>query len=574
MKILRVKITNYRNLNDLDIFFDPDINFIVGETSVGKTNLLSLFHTIFNWRSFYESDFQDPTIPISLEFEISLNELQKGHFEDLFSPDNSNNINILAIQDSPDEVIQFFHKESGTSISPSLMKRINYIYYDSQRNPGSELSFDKRKGVGKFLNHLYSKYLESHEVDDIDFINKSELEGLLGYINANLIKIKSFKDFSIKANTDEDVRNLLARIINLRDDQNFELQRSGYGLQFASMISLAILEKLLGKNVSKDKYFFEDENGLKFSSMIIGLDEPEIHLHPYMQRSLVRYLLKLIQNKDAEFIELISELFSFNGFIGQIIISTHSPNILLSSYKQIIHLYRDRDNNILSKNGTKIDLDPKIEKHLGKNMPYIKEAFFSRCVVLVEGDTEVGALPEFAIKLNIDLDDAGISIIQAGSADSIPPLMKLLDEFGILCISIMDGDKKSATYASIENLYFTDQHDFEEEVVKKCFDRSSVDLLFQIVKENDSNQENRVIQKQKLNNTIRKYALDLAEVNIDYAFTEDNPDILYALYLSWLDINKSILLGKTIGQALDKDNIPNAFKNMLIEAERLSQDAQ
>ena len=127
MKILRVKITNYRNLNDLDIFFDPDINFIVGETSVGKTSLLSLFHTIFNWRSFYESDFQDPTIPISLEFEISLNELQKGHFEDLFSPDNSNNINILAIQDSPDEVIQFFHKESGTSISPSLIVASNPI---------------------------------------------------------------------------------------------------------------------------------------------------------------------------------------------------------------------------------------------------------------------------------------------------------------------------------------------------------------------------------------------------------------------------------------------------------------
>lgn len=573
MKILKIGISNYRNLDEIEVCFHPNVNFIVGETNLGKTNLLSLLNTIFNWRSFLESDFSDPEKSIEIELQISLDNIEKGHFEDLFSPEESDKINISAIQNSPDDNIQFFHTETETSISPALLKRLNYIYYDSLRNPSNELTFDKRKGVGKFLNHLYAKFLEKNDIEDIDFINKHKLEGLLKFINECLGKIKSFKDFSISANADSDVRNLLARIICLKDDQDFNLQQSGYGIQYTSLICLTIFEKLMGRGLSRNKEYFEDEDGKKYASMILGLDEPEIHLHPYMQRSLIKYLMKIIDNKDSEFIELISNLFSLDGFLGQIIICTHSPSVTLSSYKQIIRLYKDEDDTLSVKNGPKIRLPKNLEKQLNKNMPYIKEAFFSKCVILVEGDTEVGAFPEFAATLGIDLDGNGISIIQAGSADSIPPLMKLLNKFGILNIGVMDKDKKNEKYVKIKNLYFTDKFDFEDDVVSTCFKMKKRDVLLGIIEGNDPKGKNRVIENEKLNSIIKKYDIELDKLEDNYDFTVSDPDIMYSVILAWLDINKSILLGKIIGETLDEDLIPKVFKEVLRRAERISSNA-
>ena len=572
MKLKKINICNYRNLNGIQIRFHSQANFIVGENNLGKSNFLSLLNIIFNWRSFKESDFFDLDEPIEIELQISLDEIEKGHFADLFSPDDSDSISISAIQNSPYENIIFSHTESKTSISPKLLREVNFIYYDSLRNPNNELTFDKKRGVGKFLNHLYTKYLENSETEDIDFIDKAELGELLQFINDLLIKIKAFKDFSISANTDNDARNLLARIICLKDDRDFNLQQSGYGVQYISLICLTIFEKLISRLHAKKKNYFEDKKGKKYSSIILGLDEPEIHLHPYMQRSIVKYLLKIVENKDDDFIELLSSLFTIDGLLGQIIICTHSPSILLSSYKQIIRFYKDNNNNLLVKCGSELNLPTNLEKQLNKNMPYVKESFFSKCVILVEGDTEIGAFPEFAETLGIDLDGNGISIIQAGSADSIPPLMKLLNKFGILNIGVMDQDKKNDKYEKIKNLYFTEQYDFENDVVNTCFENEEKDVLLRLIEDNDSKGKERAIEKDKINSTIKKYDLELDEIDDNYDFNVDDSTILYSVILAWLDINKSIILGKLIGEVLSEGNIPNIYKKVLKAAERMSRN--
>lgn len=359
----------------------------------------------------------------------------------------------------------------------------------------------------------------------------------------------------------------------MKDDQDFNLQQSGYGVQYISLICLTIFEKLMNSGLAKDRKYFEDEEGKIYASMILGLDEPEIHLHPYMQRSLIKYLMKIIDNKDEDFTELISNLFSLDGFLGQIIICTHSPSILLSSYKQIIRIYKDENGDLSVKNGPQIRLSMNLEKQLNKNMPYVKEAFFSKCVILVEGDTEIGAFPEFAETLGIDLDGNGISIIQAGSADSIPPLIKLFNRFGILNIGLMDRDKKNDEYERASNLYFTEEYDFEDDVVNTCFKNDEEDVLLDLIEENDPKGKDRVIEIEKLNSIIKKYDLDLDEIVEGHDFHVDDSDILSSVILAWLDINKSIILGKLIGESLSELNIPNTFKEILTEAERISRNA-
>lgn len=155
MKLKTIEIKNYRNLDGIKLRFHPVINFLVGETNMGKSNFLSLLNIIFNRTSFSETDFSDPREPIEVLLKLTLDDIEKGLFEDLFDPKESDNINITARQETIDDNIQFFHEESGTNIPARTVKCLNYIYYDSLRNPSSELTFDKRKGVGRFLEPYF-----------------------------------------------------------------------------------------------------------------------------------------------------------------------------------------------------------------------------------------------------------------------------------------------------------------------------------------------------------------------------------------------------------------------------------
>lgn len=571
MKLKEVEIKNYRNLDGIKLTFDPTTNFLVGETNLGKSNFLAMLNTIFNRASFSETDFYDPQKPIEVSLTLALDDIEIGLFEDLFDPDESDSINISAKQETIDDNIQFFHVESGLNIPPSSVKCLNYVYYDSLRNPANELTFDKRKGVGRFLNHIFNKYLEAEGIEDMDLVDKEGLSKLLNFINQNLSKIKSFQEFSILANLEEDTQNLLARIVTLKDEKNLDLKRSGYGVQFLSLICLSIFEKLLTPSkYRREKGGFEDDEGKKYVPLLLGLDEPEIHLHPYMQRSLIRYLMKIIKNKDSGFMEVISDIFSIDRFLGQIIITTHSPNILLSDYRQIIRFYKVDKDQIVVKNGQEITLEEGIEKHLLKNMPYVKEAFFSKCVILVEGDTELGAFPVFARKLRIDLDDYGISVIQAGSADSIPPLMTMLDQFGINSVGLIDRDKYDEKFEELENLHTTDFKDFEDEIVSICLVNDEEDVLKDLIKNNDTKGLRRKIDKNKLNSIIRKYRIKMEDVEEDYDFRTDDTEVLYPMFLAWLDINKSIVLGRAVAQTLPRRLFPPKFKEVIEAAVELS----
>lgn len=573
MKLRTIEVKNYRNLDGIKLIFDPVINFLVGETNLGKSNFLSLLNTIFNRTSFNEVDFNNLEEPIEISFKLTLDNIEIGLFEDLFDPNENNSINIIAKQETIDDNIQFLHEESGTNIPASSVKCLNYIYYDSLRNPSTELTFDKRKGVGRFLNHIFNKYLQVEGIEDIDFIDREGLDKLLKFINENLSKIKSFQEFSILANLEDDTQNLLARIVTLKDEKNLNLQSSGYGVQFLSLICLTIFEKLLiTSKYKREKGVFEGDDGNKYIPLLLGLDEPEIHLHPYMQRSLIKYLMRIIANKDSDFIDVISNIFSIDRFLGQIIISTHSPNILLSDYKQIVRFYKGDKDEIVVKNGQEISLESNVEKHLLKNMPYVKEVFFSKCVILVEGDTELGAFPVFAKNLKIDLDDYGISVIQAGSAGSIPSLIKLLEEFGVNTVGLIDSDKYDEKYKDIENLYSTDKQDFEEEIVSICIEKNQSNLLKDVVKNTDTRELYRKINKKKLNSIIDKYNIDMEDVDMDYDFSTENMGLLYPVFLAWLDINKSIVLGRIIAEGLPERFIPQKFKEVIKKALEVSKN--
>lgn len=576
MRIIKVGIKNYRNLDNIEVHFNPDINFIIGENDLGKSNFLDMLDTIFNYRRFSEEDFFEKDKPIQIDFSLALNEIERGLFEDYFDPENDKIINIIGQQEVYDEDLRYLHKESGEEIHYSKLRSVNFLKYDSLRTPKEELSFYRRKGVGKFLSYLVNRFITEDYTED-SFIKKDSINLIIEDINKIFEKIRLIKDFMISVSVEKELTDLIFRMLTLKDSKGIEIQKSGHGVQFSVLIMLYLLERLM--QIVEDKrhheYIFsaKDKNTI---SLVFGMDEPEIHLHPYMQRSLMNFVCNLLKNREEHFSSLVKELFDIDSFDGQAIVVSHSPNILLNNYKYIVRFYK-KNSEIKVTSGSKLHLAPEIEKHLLKNFPYIKESFFSKCVIIVEGDTEFGSLPLWAEKIIGNMDEMGIAIISGGSKNSIIPISKLLDEFKIPNTSIVDKDDFSESkYDSVLNLFITDKRDFEEELVETIIASGQIKILFELVKDYDIISLEKSIQKAKLNDIASKYEININWNIKDYKFLEietlDNQENLKkAMFLSWLDINKSIILGRYIGEKITQECIPEKYKMVIEKAKVLSQ---
>ena len=130
-----VSIKNYRNLSNVIFRFDREMNFIVGENSIGKTNLIEMLNRLICIGKFNEDDFNKIKEPIRIDFQIEYNEDELGFFENEFDIDDEYSITITAYQENVDARIEYCHTESEAYINPKTIKMLNFLYYSSLRSP-------------------------------------------------------------------------------------------------------------------------------------------------------------------------------------------------------------------------------------------------------------------------------------------------------------------------------------------------------------------------------------------------------------------------------------------------------
>ncbi len=552
MEITFIKIINYRNLNGLEVDINKDINFIVGENNIGKSNFQNCLLKVLSCKSFQKEDFTDETQKISVEMSFHLNSDEIGIFDDLVDPMNREMINIVSLQESPDEYIKYYHKETGETIPNSLIKRVNVISYDSLRNPKNEINFSKTNGAGAFLNFVVKKYIDCYDGSGI--LKKSEVKKVEKYILNSLGNLTAFNRFGIKPKVEIDEVDVLSRVLLLKDENNINIPENGYGVQFNILIMLSLLEKIIEfRKRAKD-------TDTEFSALLI-FDEPEIHLHPYLQRTLIKEIYRLALGQDVKFNNLLREYFGITKISAQIIITTHSPNMLDDDYTKIIRMYK-KDDFTAAVSCASLMLNSKEKKQLLMQFEYIKEAVFSRAAIIVEGESEFGSFKLFAETIGVDFDKEGIALIKAGGADSILPIIKLFNKLAIKAVGVIDNDKKiEKSLPDEEFLFYTKSKCFDSEVVKRVIHNKSYDILETILDEYDSQSNNRCIQQKKLNDIIQMFKYKKINADKNYRFKDvgtTNP-LYEVMYVSWFSINKGILLGKTIGAHLDKKNIPVCY---------------
>lgn len=492
-----VEINNYRNLTGKTITFNDTLNFLIGENNIGKTNILELINICLAIGKFAETDFMDITLPIKIKFKVKYSNEEIGYFEDNFDVDDSNSITLVAVQDSVDERINYYHDTPNqTKIGMATIRTMNILYYYAQRMPSKEVDFRKTSGSGKVLNYLIQHSLEQSEIQEKDILKKTKLKNIVKNVNIQIKKINTITGDSVSAYVETEVDKLVCRLLGLGDENGRELSSLGEGVQYAFNILLQIIEIIYNVKVTRKPEDFEERlinrDGKKLFPLFLVLDEPEVHQHPYRQRSLIRKIKALIENNNQEFLKLLKDLFDIDGLTGQIFIATHSPNILLDNYRQFIRLYKSTgtDSQLKIVSGMNVVIDDKLYKHMLHNFIYLKEAMFSKCIIFVEGDTENGAIPVFAERMGLDMDERGIGVIKLDGADSVKRCMALYKSFGIKSIALIDKDKKES-YSSEPDIYFTKANDYEEDVydnfkltdyLKSCKELSGVEPYIPILR--------------------------------------------------------------------------------------------
>lgn len=417
------------------IVLTDGINTIVGENNVGKSNVLSLIRNLkdnlLEHYAFGESDWHEGNIdsPLQIVLRVSLDDEDVKY--------------LLRNLDLPLEAVDEFRRSFGSEIivpilyarmreGPSGVIRIGNVYVYG--NTGSVFPIDIKAGYSMTeWRHIAKHYRES-KTSILDML-KEELKErpthrvdfhknfhhVIGQLfDEKMIIFPEFRERPQKtaseALSSPSGREVAAVLFNLKNGTRKERDRfhriqKDFSQLFPTL-KLDVTKK--GPEIVIERVLTGHELPLDFvgagiaemlillthivasENRVILIDEPELHLHPHSQR-------------------LLYEVLKDSSKRNQLIVVTHSPLFVsMGNISGFILLREQRGDSIT------IQLSP---DHFSKNdisrlerivRSEDKEFFFSRGVMLVEGETEYGAMPVFSKKIDKSFDKGGVSIVCAG----------------------------------------------------------------------------------------------------------------------------------------------------------------
>lgn len=570
MRISKLRIENYRNLDGVAISFDEDVTYIVGENNLGKTNVLDLLNTIFNQATIGEEDFADTEKRSGAVVTLKMDEDEIGISGPDIDPTTGNTITVCAFADDPDSRIEFVVEESGEKISPSFMRSVHMFRYSTASFNRGDLAFDGTRGVGKVLSKGIALYLDREGKEVSDFLDGNELEGLVADLGTIVGDVPILSSYGVRTGVDSSDGGTLGSLVTLLDNRGVHFKKAGVGLQYLAIASLSIIESIMRLSPKRlQESLCSDGDDKRVLHAVLVYDEPEAHLHPYMQRRLSKSLHRICEGEDAKFNALLKEYFGIDSIKAQLIMVTHSPNILARGYKNIVRFGQGEDSPRVMC-GKDIDLSDKIEKHLMLNFESIREAFFARSVLAFEGQTESGAIPVFACNLGIDLDDYGVVPIRAGGKENVKPLGELLDKFKIPNYSIVDRDAELPETSG--DHITTIERDFEAEVIDSFFASDNQGAFIALLESSNSQRATSI--KGNSNALIKAstiYDICLPDSEYDFQGPEfdgqfaDTPKSRALMY-AWLSSNKGVVSGVALAEALGADGVPVCYESIIRKA--------
>jgi len=551
MYIKWMHIENYRTLADVTLSFHNDINYFVGENAVGKSNFLDLLEIIMECHGFIESDFTDVNKPIRIDFEISLGEL---NYKSMYTADEGPTYR-LRLEQVVQEVYPRLYRVTDAEIEPMPLSMIRHALYVCHRDTSEQELFSIPSAVYVELGHLLQAYVSRLEMPTDDFQREivSLRKDLDPYCMLNiqhLVEVLSTSSAMERKYSADNVRLIMA---------------------VALKILAQIYMKVSSATTNLESLLVYDAKGHKFLPIFISVDEPELHLSPYLQRAVLNYYRQIATNENEEFLALLRDIFKIDGLLGQLFVVTHSTDALVDDYRHIIRLYRDENNMVCAACGVTFNFPKEVEKHLIMHFPEAKEALYARCIIIVEGETEYGSFRGFGKKLGVDFDYFGICLINARGESSISKLQKLFNRFSIPTVALYDRDVEGKYAKAHSNIFYTEEICFEMDFVSYLLAMHKRSIMDAIIKD-IIDDARPMVTKDMARRGYAKLGITKSQIvqrclpNI----SDRKLDDLHIYYFSWFYANKGVIVGRRISQFLEASMIPPAFIAIIERAKLLS----
>ncbi|PPB08918.1 ATP-dependent nuclease [Brevibacillus laterosporus] len=426
---------------------------------------------------------------------------------------------------------------------PYFLKMLKLEVLDALRDARKELVAN---GEYKLLYRILNKNYEN------DFV---EIQSILGELNQKLSENKkldsikreltTYLDKVTLSNPSElnsidfnfsspEINEILKKLSIVYGENPVSIERNGLGKNNLLFISL-VLSHLASQTDDKTKLAFR----------VIGIEEPEAHLHPHLQTHLAKNLSKVNSTGNEK----------NDKKDTQIIVTSHSTNITTSiDLNNLVILYKDNE-----KINYHYILDGFSDKKEGQDhIKYLKKyldatnssMFYARRLILVEGISEQILVPLFfEIYYKKTLESIGANIINVNGVAFKHFLEIIKNGYFIKCGVLTDKDEGKKTEKRAEKLkehykvnnkvisIEINDDTFEKELIKNNMKGKGRELLLRVFKQLHPIKYKKVEKNWTEQIDVKSYFENIEDDKSDFAFAlheellKDNQDFTIPNYI-------------------------------------------
>lgn len=426
---------------------------------------------------------------------------------------------------------------SSTSANMYHLNQMKFELLDALRDACTEL-------VASHNSRLLFRILNSKEEEKYQDL-KGQLVGLQQAINDNetLQEIKagiSLQLDKISLTNDDtsnivdlifslpDVSDLLKKISLIYGDNPIRIERNGTGRNNLLFISLVL------------SYVEDVTRGHSSYFRVVGLEEPESHLHPNLQDHLAHNIESLIKIEGKK---------EFRKDI-QLLITSHSTHITTKiDFENTVVLYRDGDkiaSHYVLDGFSANALGRKQIKYLNKYLDAVNSnIFYSRKIILVEGISEKLLIPVFFERImNHSTEKSSCCVVNVNGLAFSYFLEIIKNGFFQKCLVLTDRDSDTKAKDRADNLAekykgvsqikvgITVDTTFEKDIINQNLVGPGRDLLLKVLQEVRPNSGKAYVE------ALQKKAIDTGSF---FALIEGyKSEFAYSLMLNLSDSDSTI----------------------------------
>jgi putative ATP-dependent endonuclease of OLD family len=560
MKITKIEISKFRSYEKITINLN-NVTALVGQNNSGKSGIFRALNAFFNFEDEKISFLQDKhlyktrTIPI---IDITFSNIPE---KDIYNNKLIGEELLLRFKYSHKSAKYFFKSQISNTYEPisldfinELKKDITFVLIPVVRD--YRLAQAREESI---LREILQFYLEKHTAR-MDRLSPSVNKAVSILKNNALSKIsneiKNFYDisndleFEITTDSGIDYSIFLDKlVIKVKENETyFDLNECGSGIQSVLIIALY-------RYLSK----------LKKQNIILGIEEPEINLHP----QAIKEFIKSIHNNDS---------------VNQSIITTHSPVVVdLLNHTDIVHFrkYKNQSRGVITKTTQlKKDFWERNDLNEIKYLKFYKyknsEFFFANFVIVTESDSDSEIIEYILEKRGVNLIRKGGAMLNLDGVGKINYPFNLFKELEIPVLYILDKDFflpykiNNNKEQSRVNGFFTFKKEYHNNsmisnLIPNEIDRNLIlDLFFEnhSKAQNELNKYNIVSMNINMEMDIMKSERALNLAYEKFNITEENRNSEYLL-TSHKKAVKSITSLMHFLENMEYSNYPHSLKRII-----------